>query len=220
MAESAGDPHIHRFDGIAFDIDTSGSYSLFDVAGGSDLSVKSEVAPEWTGSKGKYNMKCEFAGSWLHGHNVTAVAGIFEDEAGVYFDRHYSPISSLLRNASQYTREFTEHAKMILEVCHFDEQSSDYCISVRTHRRQKVRGNPHMTMVTDAANVTVRWSGLYHSHVDIYVVLQKDIDSIQIGGLLAASPKHQIRRGKSPLLASSVGAVNPAMFWANGGESS
>jgi len=209
-AVSAGDPHILRLDGTAFDIDTTGSYSLFNVAAGRQFSVKSMVAPENNGAAiGKYNMECEFGGSWLGGHNVTAVAAGGEGgmEAGIYFDGHFVSIPNLLKNTSQYTREFTGHSKMILEICQIANDMSDYCISTFSFRRQNKGNHTYMTMVTDAANITVRYTSIHFGHLDIYTTLQKDVDFAQIGGLLAGG-KLQTRRGGSPLLAASVGAVH------------
>jgi hypothetical protein len=200
---AAGDPHILRFDGTAFDIDTTGTYSLFNVAKGAQFSVKSTVAPENKKSIGKYNIKCEFGGSWLRGQNVTVV-----DTRGIYFDGHFVSISNLLENTSQYTREFTGRTKMILEICDMKNvHMSDYCTSVRSLRKQDWGIHAYMTMVTDAGNITLRYSSLHaYSHLDIYIMLQKDFDSTQIGGLLAGQ-KRQVRQGDSPLLASSVGSV-------------
>jgi len=204
-AVSAGDPHILRLDGTAFDIDTTGSYTLFNVAGGGQFSVKSTVARELPNRVGKYNMRCEFGGSWLRGQNVTAVG---EAESGIYFDGHFTSISDLLQNTSQYTREFAGRTKMILEICGpRSRDTSDYCTSVGSLRKVKSKGfHAYMTMVTDVANITVRYSGFQKSHLDIYTRLQKDAGSFQIGGLLAGQ-KRQVRQGDSPLLASSVGAV-------------
>lgn len=212
-AVSAGDPHIQRLDGNGFDIDTTGSYTLFNVAGGSDFFVKSTVLPEAKGSLAKFNLKCEFGGSWLDGHNVTAVGseGGENAGAGVYFDSTYLRFSTLLQDVSQYTWE-TEHAKMILENCR-EGRNSDYCTSVQSLRKSKDSGShPYMTMVTDVANITVRWSsGTGRSHLDIYTTLRKDADgedagSADIGGLLVG-PKHKIARRSSVLAAFSVGSV-------------
>jgi len=154
-------------------------------------------------------MKCEFGGSWLRSHNVTA--GFSENVAGIYFDRNFIPLLDLLTGASRYTREFTEHAKLILETCEFHSHRSlsDYCIGVQNLRTRNKENAVHayMTMVTDAANVTLRWSGMKQGHLDIYTTLRTDVDSTQIGGLLIGA-QLKSRRGDSPLLASSVGAVH------------
>jgi hypothetical protein len=207
---SAGDPHIKRFDGTVFDIDTIGSYTLLNVGGGQQFSVKSTVAPENTRSSGKYNMECEFGGSWLRGQNVTAVGAAETDvDAGIYFDGHFVSISNLLENTSQYTREFTGRTKMILEVCGTKNvHMSEYCLSVRGLRKDERGSHAFMTMVTEAGNITIRYSALHaYSHIDVYTRLQNGFDSTQIGGLLAGQ-KRQVLKGDSPLLASSVGSVH------------